>query len=170
MIGDSLFANWSLSNPDIDLSPNVPLYNFGIGGFTVSDLKDKVLPRLVLPVTPDKVIMHVGVNDIFQAGVSAENYLASVHKLADELLRYLPCVKIYFVSIVRPTDAAPTVGGITGAGADARRAAIDDANSAMKAWCEETGKVTYIDAQSGYSDAAGRSKPQNFYPDRKSVV
>lgn len=163
MIGDSLFANWV--NPQVDMSFTSPLYNFGVGGFCVSDLSNIVFYRFVLPVNPSKIIMHVGVNDIFQAGISAENYFEQIIEFLSLVKLYLPNCEIYFVSIVRPTDAAPTVTGIIGEGADLRRNEIDIANQQVKDYCEQTGIALYVNGENAYCDDLGRSIIDLFYGD-----
>lgn len=162
LIGDSLFANWK------DLAPlenaGIIVNNFAVGGFCVSDLIDIVLNRLVLPVSPDRILIHVGVNDIFQAGKSSEVYMQEINNLIGAIRSGLPYTEICFVTIVKPTDEAPTVGGYTGAVADARRAEIDKANTAMREYCEESG-VRYLDASSAYRNENGSSLAKYFYPD-----
>ncbi|MGN1098770.1 MAG: SGNH/GDSL hydrolase family protein, partial [Christensenellales bacterium] len=162
LIGDSLFANWK------DLAPlenaGITVNNFAVGGFCVSDLNGIVLYRLVLPVSPDRILIHVGVNDIFQAGKSSDAYLREVYDLIGAIRSSLPYTEICFVTIVKPTDAALTVGGHTGAVADARRAEIDKANSAMKEYCEENG-IGFLDASDAYRNENGSSLAKYFYPD-----
>lgn len=163
LIGDSLFANWKTADADMNAFGNV--FNFGVGGFCVSDLRNIVLERLVLPAYPSKVIIHCGVNDIFQGGISLETYLEQLKELIDKIQWYLPVCNVYFVSTVRPTDFAPTVTGLKGKEADDRRSAIDEANRTMKEYCSDTGKAFYIDAEDVYLNASGRSDEKKFYPD-----
>lgn len=163
LIGDSLFANWKTA--DADMNAFGKTFNFGVGGFCASDLVNIVLERLVLPVYPSKVIVHCGVNDIFQGGISLETYIEQIKGLIDKIQWYLPSCNVYFVSIVRPTDFAPTVTGIKGKEADDRRNAIDEANRIMKEYCADTGKAFYVDAEGAYLNAAGRSDEKKFYHD-----
>ncbi|MBQ4575569.1 MAG: hypothetical protein IJA85_10325 [Clostridia bacterium] len=163
LIGDSLFNNWQ--TPDVDMGMPGEVYNYGVGGYCIPNLDELVVPRYILPTSPSVIIVHVGINDMFQGGVPLETYLADVKAFFEKLHTQLPEAKICFLSIVRPTDIAPTVSGIVGPEADARRDAIDNANKTMAAYCAEREWAAYLDAEAAYCDDKGRSKVENFAGD-----
>ncbi len=163
LIGDSLFNNWAA--PDVDMEMPGEVYNYGVGGYCIPNLDELVVPRYILPTAPSMIIVHVGINDMFQAGVSLEAYLTDAKAFFEKLHAQLPAAKLCFLSIVRPTDIAPTVTGIVGKEADARRDAIDNANKAMAKFCGEREWAAYLDAEAAYCDENGRSKVENFHGD-----
>lgn len=163
LIGDSLFHNWA--SPDVDMGMTGEVYNYGVGGYCIANLDELVVPRFILPTAPSIILVHVGINDMFQGGVPLDTYLADVKAFFEKLHVQLPAAKICFLSIVRPTDIAPTVTGIVGAEADARRDSIDAANRAMSSYCDEHTWAAYLDAEAAYCDEQGRSKVENFCDD-----
>ncbi|MCQ2426245.1 MAG: GDSL-type esterase/lipase family protein [Lachnospiraceae bacterium] len=165
LLGDSLYDNWKTSSAD--LITDTEVQNFGVGGFTAGNVRDITLPRHALAVSPKRILLHVGVNDMFQCGQSLDAFLAEVRSLIARIHECLPETVVCFVSIIRPTDIAPTVTGLVGEAADARRKQVDDANAAMKALAESGTDpfFRYYDAERAYQDENGRSIPALFYPD-----
>ena len=165
LLGDSLFHNWTTSSED--LRTDTEVQNFGVGGFTAGNVKEMTLPRHAFAVSPKRILLHVGINDMFQCGVSLDDFWASVLDLTGYIRHAMPAVQICFVSIIRPTDEAPTVTGLTGAAADARRAMIDEANARALAYAESGADplFRYLDAERAYQDENGRSIPSLFHPD-----
>ena len=163
LIGDSLFNNWA--DPDGDTGMIGDIANYGVGGYCIPNLKDLTVPRHVFPTAPRAMVVHVGINDMFQGGVPLATYLADVKAFFTWLHDVQPEAKICFLSIVRPTDIAPTVTGIVGPEADARRDAIDAANAAMREFCAERAWAAYLDAEAAYCDEKGRSRVDLFHGD-----
>ena len=163
LIGDSLFHNWA--DPEGDTGMPGDISNFGVGGYCIPDLKNLTVPRHVFPTSPRCIVVHVGINDMFQGGVPLEKYLSDVIAFFDWLHGVQPEAKLCFLSIVRPTDIAPTVSGIVGPEADARRDAIDRANAAMRDYCAKRAWAAYLDAEAAYCDEKGRSRVELFHGD-----
>lgn len=163
LIGDSLFHNWR--DPEGDTGMIGDISNFGVGGYCIPNLKDLVVPRHVFPTAPRCIVVHVGINDMFQGGVPLATYLADIKAFFTWLHEVQPTAKICFLSIVRPTDIAPTVSGIVGPEADARRDAIDQANAAMREYCGVRAWAAYLDAEAAYCDEKGRSRIDLFHGD-----
>lgn len=163
LIGDSLFHNWG--DPESDTGLIGDISNFGVGGYCISDLKQLVVPRFVFPTSPRCIVVHVGINDMFQGGVPLTAYLTDAKEFFNWLHQVQPEATIAFLSIVRPTDIAPTVTGIVGLEADKRRDAIDAANAAMRDFCQPLPWATYLDAEAAYCDSDGRSRVELFHPD-----
>ena len=163
LIGDSLFHNWA--DPEGDTGMKDDISNFGVGGYCIPDLKKLTVPRHVFPTAPRAMVVHVGINDMFQGGVPLATYLADIKDFFAWLHEVQPKAKLCFLSIVRPTDIAPTVSGIVGPEADARRDAIDAANAAMRDYCAERAWAAYLDAEAAYCDQNGRSRVELFHGD-----
>ncbi len=163
LIGDSLFHGWP--DPEGDTGMVGDISNFGVGGYCIPDLKNLVVPRHVFPTAPRCIVVHVGINDMFQGGVPLTTYLADITAFFHWLHQVQPAAKLCFLSIVRPTDIAPTVTGIVGPEADARRDAIDSANAAMRDYCGEHDWAAYLDAEAAYCDERGRSRVELFQGD-----
>ena len=163
LIGDSLFHNWA--DPEGDTGMKDDISNFGVGGYCIPDLKKLTVPRHVFPTAPRAMVVHVGINDMFQGGVPLATYLADIKEFFAWLHEVQPKAKLCFLSIVRPTDIAPTVSGIVGPEADARRDAIDAANAAMRDYCAERAWAAYLDAEAAYCDQNGRSRVELFHGD-----
>ena len=163
LIGDSLFHNWANAAEDMHMPGDV--VNLGVGGYCIPDLEKLTVPRHVLPIAPRTIVVHVGINDMFQGGVPEAKYLADIKAFFAWLHALIPAARLCFLSIVRPTDIAPTVSGIVGPEADARRDAIDHANAAMRAFCEQHDWTAYLDAEAAYCDNHGRSRVDLFHGD-----
>ncbi|MBQ7337968.1 MAG: hypothetical protein IJW40_05870 [Clostridia bacterium] len=163
LIGDSLFHNWA--DPEGDTGMTDDISNFGVGGYCIPNLKELTVPRHVFPTAPRCIVVHVGINDMFQGGVPLDTYLSDIKGFFDWLHEVQPKAKICFLSIVRPTDIAPTVTGIVGPEADARRDAIDRANAAMRDYCTARDWAGYLDAEAAYCDEHGRSRVELFHGD-----
>ena len=163
LIGDSLFHNWA--DPEGDTGMTGDISNFGVGGYCIPDLKKLTVPRHVFPTAPRCIVVHVGINDMFQGGVPLTTYLDDIKAFFVWLHEVQPSAKLCFLSIVRPTDIAPTVSGIVGPEADARRDAIDRANAAMRDYCATRAWAAYLDAEAAYCDEKGRSRVELFHPD-----
>lgn len=163
LIGDSLFHNWA--DPEGDTGMIGDISNFGVGGYCIPNLKELNVPRHVFPTAPRALVVHVGINDMFQGGVPRATYLADIKDFFVWLHEVQPDAKVCFLSIVRPTDIAPTVTGIVGPEADARRDAIDAANAAMRDFCAERAWAAYLDAEAAYCDENGRSRVELFHGD-----
>ena len=163
LIGDSLFHNWA--DPEGDTGLVGDISNFGVGGYCIPDLEKLTVPRHVLPIAPRTIVVHVGINDMFQGGVPEETYLADIKAFFAWLHALIPAARLCFLSIVRPTDIAPTVSGIVGPEADARRDAIDHANAAMRDFCSAHDYAAYLDAEDAYCDERGRSRVELFHGD-----
>jgi lysophospholipase L1-like esterase len=161
--GDSLFHNWA--DPEGDTGLVGDISNFGVGGYCIPNLKELSVPRHVFPTAPRCIVVHVGINDMFQGGVPLSTYLADIKDFFAWLHGVQPDAKICFLSIVRPTDIAPTVSGIVGPEADARRDAIDAANAAMRDFCAAHDYAAYLDAEDAYCDERGRSRVELFHGD-----
>ncbi|MBQ5363153.1 MAG: hypothetical protein IIU63_07380, partial [Clostridia bacterium] len=74
LVGDSLFHNWE--KPDVDMGLPGEVVNYGVGGYCIPNLQELVVPRYVFPTEPRCIIIHVGINDMFQNAVPLSTYLA----------------------------------------------------------------------------------------------
>lgn len=94
--GDSLIDTFEWGEPFADLQDTLVL-NRGIGGNTLDDLIDRFDVTFRSPVTPDKVFLMVGINDIarddFTLPIFSRKYFTLLESLAALMPRDRICVQ-----------------------------------------------------------------------------
>lgn len=94
LAGSSSIEFWETSKEDMN---PVVTYNHGIGGTTVEDWTDKLNQRLVYPYKPKLVTYYVGINNIVNAGKTAQETLDALTTFFDKTHKDLPDAQIQYV-------------------------------------------------------------------------
>jgi lysophospholipase L1-like esterase len=149
-IGDSYVdkAFWTNFGIDFDFSA----VNLGVGGTKVGYWKAQAATLSTI-YKPDNIIIHIGVNDINDGGLSGESVAASVKELIAILQGFYPDANIYYISI-EPNNFA--VGNFS---------KYQVVNSEISALAETNERVHYIDMVTPLGGVPGTPVAQYFLPD-----
>ena len=107
------------------LPVQVVTYNHGIGGTTVEDWTEKLNQRLVYPYKPKMVVYYVGINNIVNAGKTADETIDALKTFFDKTHEDLPDTKVQYIML----NLVP--------GFPAKYAAIEAVNKAVVEYQEE---------------------------------
>ncbi len=125
---------------------------FGISSATIQEL-EVVSDRLVYPMAPSEIVVHIGFNDIHSGSRAVEDIAADIQALLTEYHRRLPDARVYYVGI-EPKKA--NADGITWASEQWKNSCtvkLPALVSSMKSfvssnssWCSyiDTSSLTYI--------------------------
>ena len=139
-IGDSFFDTEFWSDFYKLYEGNENVYTHGVSSSTTTDW-EIFSKRLVYPVAPDNIVMHLGTNNIYDDRESADKVIANTKKLFDEYHARLPETKIYYFAI------EPRSYGINGGTFDAAtHGMINTVNTSMKEYCDANDYLVYVDA------------------------
>lgn len=147
--GSSSFRLWGTMQQDLQC---LDVVNLGFGGGT--NLSGRhYLEKLLLPLKPKKVVLYFGENDIANDGLTGETTFEHMTSLVSDIREELPVAKVFVLG----TKQSPT-----------RWIYADDVdryNALSKAWCLETGQVSFIDASFGLIGENGRPMGRYYQPD-----
>ncbi len=132
--------------------PGVPVINRGFGGSEISD-SVRYVHRIVTKYEPHLIIFFAGTNDL-AAGKSPETVARDFQTFVGLVHDRLPNTKILYLSIT----PAPSRFGIIGK--------MRTTNSLIRAYCEATPGLTYVDMFNHYLTAAGKPRPELFVKDQ----
>jgi lysophospholipase L1-like esterase len=147
--GSSSFRLWGTMQQDLQC---LDVVNLGFGGGT--NLSGRhYLEKLLLPLKPEKVVLYFGENDIANDGLTGQTTFEHMTSLVSDIRAELPVAQVFVLG----TKQSPT-----------RWIYADDVdryNALSKAWCLETGQVSFIDASFGLIGENGRPMGRYYQPD-----
>lgn len=150
-IGSSSMRFWH-KTIHTDLSP-LTIIPRGFGGSTMEDAR-YYADRIVIPYKPRAVLLYEGDNDIGAFKLTPERILEIFKGFVAKIHSALPQTRIYVISI-KPSilrwNAWPQMEKI---------------NQLLKAFCESTALLTYIDMASSMLDENGDPKKDIFLSDK----
>tara|TARA_A100001011_G_C14318679_1_gene849274 strand:+ start:10 stop:2625 length:2616 start_codon:yes stop_codon:yes gene_type:complete len=94
LYGSSTFKDWITANKDLSINN---LSNLGFGGSTLVSCRT-YFNRIVVPFSPDTMILYAGDNDI-GSGTSAKELLNEFILFTSEVAEKIPNTKCFFISI-----------------------------------------------------------------------
>jgi len=150
MTGSSSMRGWHGRMRE-DLAP-LSLLPRGFGGSTIFDL-DHYLDRIVLKYEPRAVVIYEGDNDLTQ-GFKAETVLEAMQGVVARLHAADPAVRVYFLA----TKPSPSRARIW--------PEMQRHNALLKAYCDATANVTFIDVATPMLDAEGGFREDLYIKDR----
>jgi len=159
LVGDSLFANFTNYKEVLGIENS---YNVGIGGMTVQEVMISVLNRVVLPYSPKKIVIHLGVNDIYQFGLDLETSKSQFDDLINQLY-YDTNAEVYIVSILQSVDGTMPADGSRNP--SQRKKNVIEMNKYFKNLAQSSKKFTFIDANTVIVNSNGQSKRSLFLSD-----
>lgn len=157
-IGDSFFDEYQFFTNFYDLYKGENAYCHGISSSRIEDWY-VFSKRLVYPVEPSNIVLHLGTNDMFSGKENPVDMLEEMKVLFNEYFNRLPNVNIYWFAI------EPRTYGINGGAFDTYSAdTIKLMNSLMKEYCASNDRLHYVDV-SGYCFKEGGIVDANFFKD-----
>ena len=93
--GSSLMEMFPIEKWVKELGPNAPIvYNRGVGGYRTTDLLP-ILDACVFELTPRKVFINIGTNDLSDDNISLETVMSNYDRIITQIEEKLPSVIIY---------------------------------------------------------------------------
>lgn len=147
--GSSSFRLWGTMQQDLQ---SLDIVNLGFGGGTnLSGMH--YLRELLVPLNPARIVLYFGENDIANDGLTGETTFRHLKALLTDIEQALPAATTFVLG----TKQSPTRWIY----ADE----VDRYNALTKDWCEQTGKVKFIDASISLIGENGRPMARYYQPD-----
>lgn len=127
--------------------PDLPVINRGFGGSHISEV-NYYFKQVVLPYKPKLIVFYAGDNDV-ASGNSVEQVFDDFKKFVGMITEKLPQTRIIFISI-KPSESRWNFWPV-----------MKQANDAIRQFCENNSRLTFVDAGSVLLNTAG--KPDNEY-------
>lgn len=131
--------------------PGLPVMGRGFGGSTMADLL-YYQDRLVFKYLPRAVVIYEGDNDV-NAGIATETILKQYQAFFQKYHQKQPKSRVYVLSI-KPSPARWS-----------KWEKIQEANQALREWCESHEKLTYVDIAKPMLDDSGKPIASLFTQD-----
>jgi len=138
-IGDSFFDEYQFFTNFYKLYENQNAYCHGISSSRIEDwyIFSK---RLVYPVNPSNIVLHIGTNDLFSGKEDPYNMLAEMKVLFNQFFERIPNVNLYWFAI------EPRTYGINGGAFDSYSyEKICLINDLMKDYCNTDERLHYVE-------------------------
>lgn len=138
-IGDSFFDEYQFFTNFYKLYENQNAYCHGISSSRIEDwyIFSK---RLVYPVNPSNIVLHIGTNDLFSGKEDPYDMLEEMKTLFNQFFERLPNVNLYWFAI------EPRTYGINGGSFDKYSyEKICLINNLMKEYCNTDDRLHYLD-------------------------
>lgn len=146
-LGSSSFRRWDLEKS----FPGRELINRGFGGSQMADAI-RYVDRIVLPLKPRTIFLYEGDNDTGN-GKTPKTVEREFRQLVSIIHEALPQTKIVFVSI-KPSIRRWHLIGVA-----------RDANARVRAVCDESDLLEYVDAANPLLGKSGEPRPELFVED-----
>lgn len=96
--GSSLMEMFPIEKWVKELGPNAPIvYNRGVGGYRTTDLLP-ILDACVFELTPRKVFINIGTNDLSDDNISLETVMSNYDRIITQIEEKLPSIIIYMMA------------------------------------------------------------------------
>lgn len=153
-IGDSFFDTQFWSNFYTTFG-KYSARTFGISATTSTDW-EYWLDDLVYPQNPKNLVMHIGTNNIYDDHKNAEQTITEVTRLIETIHNKLPDTKIYYFGI------EPRTYGANGRSVADTITLLNEINTGIKSYIEDTENVTYLDSPALCYNTDGTVKSDFF--------
>lgn len=149
-IGDSYMEFWKNSGFTSHVAQLPSYANEGIGGTKTTNWMSK-LQDMSARYNPSNIVMHIGVNDIDDEGLSKEEATARLLELFNAYHEAFGEAQLYWVALIPNTMFADKV------------ATYKEVNAEIKAFAENNGWLTYIEADKAFTTESGGARVNMFY-------
>lgn len=149
-IGDSYMEFWKASGFTSHVAQLPSYANEGIGGTKTTNWMSK-LQDMSARYNPSNIVMHIGVNDIDDEGLSKEEATARLLELFNAYHEAFGEAQLYWVALIPNTMFADKV------------ATYKEVNAEIKAFAENNGWLTYIEADKAFTTESGGARVNMFY-------
>lgn len=148
--GSSSMVGWKTVARD--MAP-LPVTNRAFGGSDSGQLW-YYADRAVLPLKPKVVVIYIGDNDMPQQGVSVAMYMKYVQMFVERVRAEVPDCRFVFL----PCKASVARWHLW--------LKFQDANAALKTYCDGDEKIEFVDTNSVLLDADGIVRPECYGTDK----
>lgn len=157
-IGDSFFDEYQFFTDFYKLYKGQNAYCHGVSSSRIEDW-NVFAKRLIYPLNPKNIVMHIGTNDMFSGKEQPINMLSELKNLFDELIQRLPEVNLYWFAI------EPRTYGINSNKFDEYSFnVINEMNLLVKNYCETDERFHYLDI-SNHCYKGNMIVDSNFFKD-----
>lgn len=147
-VGSSSMRGWGTLKRD--MAP-LEVVNRGFGGSTMADVL-QYMDRIVLKYKPRAVVVYEGDNDSAKS-LTTEQFMAQCKTFVKRLHAAQPDTPVYFLS-VKPSPRRWKIWPLA-----------VEYNAALKAWCDKTDGLTYIDIAGPMLGEDGKPRTELFLAD-----
>ena len=141
-VGDSFFDTEFFSN-FYDMFGDSNAFTHGVSSSTSTDW-EIFASRLIYPVKPANIVMHLGTNNLFDDMESSTTALENLHRLVNTIHERLPETNIYYFAIEPRAYAIGGVGNFN----QLSYGIISGVNKGMKEFCLENDWMNFLDVTS----------------------
>ncbi len=149
-LGDSYMEFWTRSGFEAQTSAIKSKKNIGVGGTQINYWTERA-NVLSLMYNPQKLVFHIGVNDIDDGDTTAEVAYARFQTMMGAYREVFPDAEIYWVSLVHNTMFASKCGE------------YDKMNTSVQEYVSTHEKVNYIDVTNVMVDSDGNTRVNMSY-------
>ena len=122
------------------------------------DQLEIVSERLVYPMEPSEIVVHIGFNDVHHSKKTVDALFARITALCEQYKERLPGVKIYFMG-VEPKKNGYTEGTDYYASSTVKAPAL---TAMIKEYAEDKDWFTYLETMSVFVDSYGNIKQSSY--------
>ena len=156
-VGSSLMEQFPIEEFVKELDLPYAVYNRGIGGYVISQLK-AALNTCVLDLEPSRIFINIGTNDLTVAEWTTESVIAHYEALLRQILSALPSARITLMAYY-PINIDAAIEQIKPALRIRSNERINEANRQVEALAKKLG-LRYIDVNDALKDEQGRLKAE----------
>lgn len=149
-MGDSYMEFWKNSGFTSHVAQLPSYANEGIGGTKTIDWMNK-LQDMSARYNPSNIVMHIGVNDIDDEGLTKEQATARLLELFNAYHQTFSDAQLYWVALIPNTMFADKV------------ATYNEVNAEIKAFAQNNNWLTYIEADKAFTTESGGARVNMFY-------
>lgn len=102
-VGSTFIHNFPIHELEINFQIDDAVYNRGITGLKLKDLKD-MLDVCIYELEPDKIILSIGEEDIIDPNFHEDEFLADYMEVIKHITQTLPKCKLYIMGILPTAD------------------------------------------------------------------
>ena len=161
-VGDSYFDGYKIEKPPFWSDfysdfPNEKAFLMGISSSQIDDL-EVVSERIVYPMEPKEIVVHIGFNDVHHGPLTVDELYARITALCEKYKEALPDVKIYFIGV------EPKKNGYTAGTAYYNSSTVKapELTARIKEYAESKDWFTYVDTMSVFVDSNGVIKQSSY--------
>lgn len=155
--GSSLMEMFPVEKFIEECGSNKIVYNRAIGGYITNELIDS-LDVCVLDLTPSRVFINIGTNDLSDSRISMETIMENYDTIISSIEKHIPDIEIYLMAYfpVNPEAASPEMVDCLKVRNNHK---INEANKLVEELASKHGQ-RYIDINDNLKDSKGRLKAE----------
>jgi len=162
-VGDSYFDGYPKSKPPFwsdfytDYQNEDKIFLMGASSSQIEQLEVSA-ERIVYPMEPKEIIMHIGFNDVHSGHLPVQDIYARIIALVEQYRENLPNVKVYFIG-VEPKKNGYTLGTANYNSSTIRATALTEK---IKEYAKNSSWFTYVDTLDIFVGSDGVIKTNSY--------